>query len=448
MKRYVILSIVLALGLPALTHAGIDLVTLPDRDSVQLTIYNSADLTLVREVRKLTLKKGTNKLSFGWANTLIDPTSLELKAIRDPDKVLLLDITYPPRLNTVGVWTVESEVEGEVPVEITFFTSGITWRAFYMATLTPDEKHMLLQGYVRVTNNSGEDYPDAQTRLIVGKVHLLDQIAALARRPQPYGRPGVARRGARAESRRSGRARALAQKAEVEQVFKAALARPKEIKKEGLSEYFLYTIEGTETIPNKWSKRLPSFRADRVPVVNLYKFEQERYGASVIRFLYFKNDKEHKLGETPLPGGLVKVYRTVDRQSHLSYESACGAKYIPVEQKVELSLGAAQKVAVQPKMMDVKYENYTFDHNGNVNGYDEVQAWQVKVKNHRDVAIRVEVTRNFRHQYWELQRQGDFGEYKPDDLDTVKFTLDLPPHTKKVFTYTIRYREGERRQRR
>jgi len=448
MKRYVILSIVLALGLPALTHAGIDLVTLPDRDSVQLTIYNSADLTLVREVRKLTLKKGTNKLSFGWANTLIDPTSLELKAIRDPDKVLLLDITYPPRLNTVGVWTVESEVEGEVPVEITFFTSGITWRAFYMATLTPDEKQMLLQGYVRVTNNSGEDYPDAQTRLIVGKVHLLDQIAALARRPQPYGRPGVARRGARAESRSSGRARALAQKAEAEQVFKAALARPKEIKKEGLSEYFLYTIEGTETIPNKWSKRLPSFRADRVPVVNLYKFEQERYGASVIRFLYFKNDKEHKLGETPLPGGLVKVYRTVDRQSHLSYESACGAKYIPVEQKVELSLGAAQKVAVQPKMMDVKYENYTFDHNGNVNGYDEVQAWQVKVKNHRDVAIRVEVTRNFRHQYWELQRQGDFGEYKPDDLDTVKFTLDLPPHTKKVFTYTIRYREGERRQRR
>ena len=31
---------------------------------------------------------------------------------------------------------------------------------------------------------------------------------------------------------------------------------PKEIKKEGLSEYFLYTIEGTETIPNGWSKRL------------------------------------------------------------------------------------------------------------------------------------------------------------------------------------------------
>ena len=45
---------------------------------------------------------------------------------------------------------------------------------------------MRLAGYVRVTNNSGEDYENAQTRLIVGKVHILDQIADLARRQYPY----------------------------------------------------------------------------------------------------------------------------------------------------------------------------------------------------------------------------------------------------------------------
>ncbi len=48
-----------------------------------------------------------------------------------------------------------------------------------MGTLSPDEKSVRLQGYVRVTNNSGEDYAHAQTRLIVGKVHLLDQIAVV-----------------------------------------------------------------------------------------------------------------------------------------------------------------------------------------------------------------------------------------------------------------------------
>ncbi len=84
---------------------------------------------------------------------------------------------------------------------------------------------------------------------------------------------------------------------------------PKQIVKEGLSEYFLYTIEGTETIPNGWSKRLLSFDVNEVPVVNLYKFEEDRYGPEVVRFLSFKNDKEHKLGRTPIPGGTLRVYR-------------------------------------------------------------------------------------------------------------------------------------------
>ncbi|HOD84549.1 MAG TPA: hypothetical protein PKG77_24280, partial [Phycisphaerae bacterium] len=39
---------------------NVDLVTLPGRDTVQLTIYNSEDLTLVKETRQVTLKKGVN----------------------------------------------------------------------------------------------------------------------------------------------------------------------------------------------------------------------------------------------------------------------------------------------------------------------------------------------------------------------------------------------------
>src|ERR1041384_2820794 len=53
-------------------NARINLVTLPGRNSVQLTIYNSADLTLVKETRLLTFRKGLNRLEFSWANTLID----------------------------------------------------------------------------------------------------------------------------------------------------------------------------------------------------------------------------------------------------------------------------------------------------------------------------------------------------------------------------------------
>ena len=76
-----------------------------------------------------------------------------------------------------------------MPFELTYFTSGLAWRAFYMGTLSQDEKTMRLEGYVRINNGSGEDYEDAQTRLVVGRVHLLDQIAELAKRQYPYGSP-------------------------------------------------------------------------------------------------------------------------------------------------------------------------------------------------------------------------------------------------------------------
>lgn len=50
------------LAAPAL-QAKEELVTLPKRDTVQLTIYNSVDLTLVQETRTLSFKKGNNACS-------------------------------------------------------------------------------------------------------------------------------------------------------------------------------------------------------------------------------------------------------------------------------------------------------------------------------------------------------------------------------------------------
>jgi len=303
MNRISVLLMVLATA-GATASAKVDLTTLPSRDTVQLTIYNSADMTLVRESRALTLKQGTNALQFSWENTLIDPTSLEMLAKAQADKIDIAELVYPPRVKNLGLWNIESQVSGPGPVEITYLTSGLTWRAFYMGTLAQDEKTMRLQGYVRVPNNSGEDYENAQVRLIVGKVHILDQIAELAQREYPYGRPGVVVPQAMPAPAMAGRAFDRRAK---DEVMAMSAAKPKEIVKEGLSEYFLYTIEGTETIPTGWSKRLGSFDVEGVPVINLYKFEQERYGPQVVRFLSFKNDREHKLGQTPIPDGSLKV---------------------------------------------------------------------------------------------------------------------------------------------
>jgi hypothetical protein len=441
MKR-IILTLLIIAAIAGSARAKVDLVTLPSRDTVQLTIYNSADMTLVRESRALTLKNGENKLQFSWANTLIDPTSLEMLPKANADKIDIADLTYPPRVRNLGLWNIDSGVSGKVPVEITYLTSGLSWRAFYMGTLTEDEKTMRLQGYVRVTNNSGEDYENAQTRLIVGKVHILDQIAELARRQYPYGKPGEVRTVTREYFAR----RARAEGAMVELVRTADEERygRKEIKKEGLSEYFLYTIEGTETIPTGWSKRLISFDVDEVPVINLYKYEEERYGRIVVRFLSFKNDEEHKLGETPIPGGMLKVYRSVGDEGHLSYTGQSSFKYIPVDEDVELNLGAVGDVVVEPTLMDFKTENYRFDRNRNISGWDEVRTFKIEVKNTRDIGVKVEIKRNFPTQYWELEKSGDFGLFENVDLDTVKFTLVLEPRSAQKFEYILTTYHGVR----
>jgi len=444
MKRIMMLLVILSVV--ATAHGKVDLVTLPTRDMVQLTIYNSADMTLVRESRALTLKEGKNKLQFSWANTLIDPTSLEMLAKANADKIDISDLTYPPRVQNLGLWNIESGVSGKVPVEISYLTSGLSWRAFYMGTLVEDEKVMRLQGYVVVTNNSGEDYENAQTRLIVGQVHILDQIVELARRQYPYGRPGEGVPMPTKGILR--RAKVEMERAEIMLGAESRPAAPKEIKKEGLSEYFLYTIEGTETIPNGWSKRLQSFDVDQVPVVNLYKYEEERYGPSVVRFLSFKNDKEHKLGDTPIPGGTLKVYRAADEKGQLSYVGQSEFKYIPVDEDVELNLGAVGDVVVESKLMDFKTDNYRFDRNRNISGWDEIRTFKMEIRNTRQIPAKIEIQRNFNTPHWTLEKSGEFGQFEKVDVDTVKFTLVLQPRSAKKFEYVLTTYHGERQEER
>jgi len=303
---------------------------------------------------------------------------------------------------------------------------------------------MRLQGYVRVTNNSGEDYENAQTRLIVGKIHILDRIAELARRQYPHGRPGVVRPRAPVTTGLPPMETRLRYRKDMLAIAEAP--RPKEIRKEGLSEYFLYTIEGTETIPTGWSKRLLSFDAKKVPVVNLYKYNERKYGRAVTRFLSFKNDTEHDLGETPIPGGMLKVYRTVDQDQHLSYVGQSSFKYIPVDEDVELNLGPVADVVVEPTLMDYKTENYMFNRHGNISGWDEVRTFKMEVRNTRDIDVKVEIKRRFDTDYWKLEKGTAFKYYDKVDKNTVKFTLLLEPRSKQQFNYILRTYHGVRRE--
>ena len=244
-RRLATLIPILALTATAFAN-NVDLSTVPKRDTVSLTIYNSEDLTLVRETRTITFKKGANPLQFSWANTLIDPTSVQLRFLTQPEKLEVLDTTFPHDKPQMLYWNVQSDFDGEATVEITYFTSGITWKADYVAIADKDETQVHLDGFVRVYNNSGEEYEDAQVRLVVGEINLVEKIAQLAQMP-------AAELDKLDESRQMERKmeelRAVITAAPVASPVPqdSAAPKPKEIIKEGLSIYHGLPLRCPET---------------------------------------------------------------------------------------------------------------------------------------------------------------------------------------------------------
>jgi hypothetical protein len=426
-----LLLLVLFMAGPA--QARVNVVSLPGRDSVQLTIYNSVDLTLVKETRHLTFRKGMNRLEFSWANTLIDPTSVEFRALTHADQVDVLDVSFPPRVNNTLEWRIQSEVAGDVVVEIRYFTSGIRWDADYVVEAAQDEKTAGLTGSVRVTNNSGEDYENAQVRLVVGTIKLVEEIAQLAQQ----GRPGGPTARPVATSAMATPLAATMRRSLMDRLDKAE-ARVKEVVKEALSEYFLYTVEGRDTIPSGWSKRLPSFHVAAVPLISLFKFEKERFGEQVIRHYTFKNDKASKLGDAPLPDGAVKAFRLRNSEGLHEFVGATRTKYIPIGEETELELGNDPEVQVKPVMMNWEKTDLRFDDKGKVIGWTIKETWEIDLQNSRLIDVLVDVRRNFSGD-WTMTTDAARENL---DANKMKFLVPLKAREQRKLSYTVATRYG------
>jgi hypothetical protein len=426
------------------SRAGIDLVTVPATDYVQLTIYNSADITMVRDKRTLTFKKGLNRLQFSWAGTLIDPTSLRMTFKDKKEGLELLDVTYPPGRNDALQWNIQSDIEGPAAVEIMYFTSGITWQADYVLNTNDNETKMDVTGNVTVVNNSGEDYPNAEIRLVVGTIHLVENIRDLAQgstikykdlddNKRDYARKKYSKSISRAEEY------------EKDSVpSNGASYKPKEIIKEGLSEYFLFSIEGKETVLNSWRKRLKSIRAENVPVQVIYKLSDISTGGQVHKFYEFWNKKvtgaqgTSELGDTPLPDGRVQIF-SIDSKGNLSYKGAVNTSYIAAGDKVKLDIGINKDIEIERLMKDYKrkdivYEKQAYSSNFYVKKYVTQYNYETTIKNTIPYPVKIEIERSF---------SGDFKVLNMNFIvDKVskrafKYYPELNANEKKVFKYQI-----------
>lgn len=420
--------------------AKIDFAALTDRQTVQTTIYKQADLTLVRDFRVLDFIQGVNTLKFSWANTRIDPTSLQLEIKDNGGVVKIEEISYPPGTRQMGIWRINASKPCRVPVEITYFTSGISWESIYTIHLAKDQQHCRLSNYIRVTNQSGEDYSNAQTRLVLGKLNILDRISNLASRKFPYGKPRIDQKVFAKQTVYKDAARMLSKEA----LAAPAPSAPKEIKKEALSEYYLYTIEGRETIPDGWSKQMISLSSDTVKVKTVYRYEKEKFRNNVVRFLVFANDTANNLGQTPLPGGTVNVFASGKKKGELNFIGTDRTKYIPVGKKVELKLGNTRRIEVNPKIMNYQKSNLLFDNKGNLTGFDEIRDYVVDVSNFTKTDASVEYTLNLEHPHFKIKRTSKNDGFEKIDQDTIRFTVSAAPGKTHQITFTIISMRGQR----
>jgi hypothetical protein len=490
MLRRIFLPFLLVLTLWARLHAAVDLVTLPTREGTQLTIYNSEDITMVREHRLLTVKEGVNKIQFTWANTLIDPTSIEFRILDKQDKVDLADTTFPAGRNDALQWNIKSQIAGKILVEIRYFTSGITWAADYVGIANEDETKINLTGYVRVTNGSGELYDNAETRLVVGKINLVEKIADLARRPAPESEAESLKhivkqmdqikrelRNAKEDAAMydsSGYPESLAKK--LEEVEKA-----KDVVKQGLSEYFLFTIDGREDIKDKEPKRLVALKVAEVPLESVYKLTDRSGDQGFTKFYRFKNvkllddsGKEKKLspmenlGLSPLPNGTVRLFSEY-KNHDLAYVGGTETKYVPIGDRVEVNVGADKDITISRRVKDQKIGNVVarqykrrlddqFVLYYDLVDYDETFFYEEELVSGKPVPAKIEVERQFDANVvlwgegeppkgWTSNEPGAYvdlhsvaGRVERVDQGHVKYFMDLKPGKKQVIKYSVTYK--------
>jgi hypothetical protein len=148
-------------------QARIKLTTLPERDTVRLDIQNGR-FTLVEEERTVNLQQGRNQVDFSWANINIDKDSIVFRVIEADGEVNVLNTNYPPNENAL-YWTVSAEKAGPAVIRVSYLIGNMAAEPSYQGIVENDEKKLLMQVYMTVTNTSGESFGECTVQPGVGK---------------------------------------------------------------------------------------------------------------------------------------------------------------------------------------------------------------------------------------------------------------------------------------
>jgi hypothetical protein len=252
------------------------------------------------------------------------------------------------------VWMLENKLSKPQKLEASYLTSGINWKADYVAVLNKLDTMTDLTGWVTIDNRSGATYQNALLKLVAGDIHRVQGEMRM-----DYARPMAA----------------------------AKEASP-QFKEESFFEYHLYTLDRRTTVKDNQTKQMTLLDANQVPLKKLfifagspqYYYYQMNQGTNKQKigvFLELENTKKNNLG-IPLPKGTIRVYKE-DKDGSLQFVGEDRIDHTPKDEKFKIKIGEA---------FDVVGERIQTDYKRLGSNLFEV-AFEVSLRNHKKEDIKV-----------------------------------------------------------
>ncbi len=187
-----------------------------------------------------------------------------------------------------------------------------------------------------------------------------------------------------------------------------------------------------------------------------YRYRPREYGDQLVRMYLLTNDVPSKLGQSPVPDGIVRVFRQNGRGG-LSYLTQQAIKYIPIGDKIELNLGADPEVIFELIKLKAWRDNIwvawqnqqivrrvddgavDIDINATIVGWDEHSLYTQRIRNYTAKAIEVEVRRSYAGH---IEFKADLPNLKLFDYQTPEYTVSVDAGKKADFLHEVTLHQG------
>ena len=291
------------------------------------------------------------------------------------------------------VWLVNSAIEAATMTRTTYTTTGISWKADYLATLNEASDKIDLSGWVTIDNRSGTSYENANIKLMAGDV----------RRVQ--------------EHRRRGR--------EFEyKMARQVMDSSAGFAEKAFAEYHLYTLGRTSTINNNQVKQIEFITpALGVPCEKVFIYNWQRSAKKVQIKVEFENKEEYGLG-IALPKGKIRVFKADQADGSLEFIGEDNIDHTARKEKLSLYIGNAFDIVPEHTLVDTK------------NGYHwRIEKHKVEIRNRKDSAVSVFVDQKLSSwSNWKITETN--GQWEKKDAGTARFKVDVPADSSFTLEYT------------